>query len=62
VILMLKAVSDQHESGSKERLNDGAKENQGPHQIKRLGLDPLNELSHDTGKGSAAPFGEDAAA
>jgi len=25
------------------------KENQGPHEIKRLGLDPLNELRGDAG-------------
>jgi hypothetical protein len=41
---MLKAVSDQHEFGSKKRVNDCAKENQGPHEIKRLGLNPVNEL------------------
>src|SRR5260370_881748 len=41
---MFKAVSDLHEFGSKERVNDCAKENQGPHEIKWLGLDPVNEL------------------
>jgi hypothetical protein len=32
---MLKAVSDQHEFGSKERVNDCANEDQCPHEIKR---------------------------
>jgi len=30
-------------------VNDCAKKNQGPHEIKRLGLYPLNELGRDAG-------------
>jgi hypothetical protein len=41
VKLMLKAVSDQHEFGRKERVNDCTEENQGPYEIKGLGLDPF---------------------
>ena len=46
---MLKAVSDQHEFRSKERVNDCTKEHQGRHEIKRLGLNTVSELRRDAG-------------